>query len=164
MLQENLLFVVVSTAFLSITGWYWRDAKPYSVPQPIPNWFKAWFVIVQSLGGLLPIITLILWGIWWNHSTVLVIFASYLVILGLQILAESLSLRRFESVVWVMIPYLYIPYRVWQLYQGFLLIEGVPELMAVRVILWINIIMWSGNYVLNLVQLPFLFRWQTRDS
>ena len=49
MLQENLLFIILSTAFLFITGWYWRDAKPYSLPQPIPNWFKAWFVTVQIL-------------------------------------------------------------------------------------------------------------------
>ncbi|MGI8932701.1 MAG: hypothetical protein ACR2FS_01365 [Phormidesmis sp.] len=42
----------------------------------------------------------------------------YLAMLGLQVSSESASLRRFRSTVFVMVPYFYLPYRVWQLYEG----------------------------------------------
>ena len=161
MLLENLLFFILSTAFLILAGWYWRNAKPYSLPESRPSWFKIWFLSVQILGGLVPLIALILWGFLWTDTTVIAIFASYLLMLGLQILAEFLSLRRFATVVWVMIPYLYVPYRVWQLYEGLNLLENTSDLMAVKVILTLNIGVWVINYCLDLAQLPFLFRWET---
>ena len=161
MLLENLLFFILSTVFLILAGWYWRNAKPYSLPESRPSWFKIWFLSVQILGGLVPLIALILWGFLWTDTTVIAIFASYLLMLGLQILAEFLSLRRFATVVWVMIPYLYVPYRVWQLYEGLNLLENTSDLMAVKVILTLNIGVWVINYCLDLAQLPFLFRWET---
>ena len=164
MFLENLLFFAISTVFLLITARYWRNAKPYSLPESRPSWFKIWFLSVQILGGLVPLIALILWGFLWTDTTVIAIFASYLLMLGLQILAEFLSLRRFATVVWVMIPYLYVPYRVWQLYQGLTILEATPELMILRIILWINVAIWSINYCLNLIQLPLLFRWETEES
>ena len=164
MFLENLLFFAISTVFLLITARYWRNAKPYSLPKSIPSWFKVWFVTVQIFGVFVPLIALIWWGLWLNNNTVFAILISYFLMLGLQILAEFLSLRRFESVVWVMIPYLYVPYRVWQLYQGLTILEATPELMILRIILWINVAIWSINYCLNLIQLPLLFRWETEES
>jgi len=161
MFQENLLFFILSTAFFILAGWYWRNVKPYSLPESRPSWFKIWFLSMQILGGLVPLIALILWGFLWTDTTVIAIFASYLLMLGLQILAEFLSLRRFATVVWVMIPYLYVPYRVWQLYEGLNLLENTSNLMAVKVILTLNIGVWVINYCLDLAQLPFLFRWET---
>mgnify|MGYP006425193247 CR=1 FL=1 len=160
MLLENLLFFLIATIFLSLMGYYWRTAKPFSIPSQLPNWFRAWFILVQVLGVLLPLIALILWGIWWGNTNVLSIFASYFLILGLQILTETLMLKQFQTVAWVAIPYFYVPYRVWQLYQGLIIIGDNSELMLVRLILEINIAIWMINYCLNLLQLPLLFRWE----
>ena len=163
MLQENLLFFVLSTTFFLLAGWYWRNAKPYSLPESRPSWFKFWFLSVQILGGLVPLIALIIWGLLWTNPTVIAVFASYLLMLGLQIFAEFLSLRYLATVVWVMIPYLYVPYRVWQLYEGLNLLENTSELMAVQIILILNIGVWIVNYCLDLAQLPFLFYWETKE-
>ena len=90
--------------------------------------FKVWFLTVQIGGGLLPLVAMI-WSIWLGYSSAWTILAWYFIMLALQILSESLSLRQFRSVVFVMVPYLYLPYRIWQLYQGAAILNSIPELM-----------------------------------
>jgi hypothetical protein len=157
---ENLTFLFITTVFLLIVGYAWRDTKPYQLPQPLPGWFKVWFTSVQLLGGVIPLITLILYGFIWGYGSVISAFMPFLIILGLQIIAEFLTLRRFQSPTWVMVPYLYLPYRIWQLYEGLQLINPTPELIWVRYVLILNLVVWIGNYLLDLSQLPRLFRWE----
>lgn len=88
------------------------------------------------------------------------VFAAYFVLLGLQVLSEILTLKQLHSVVWVMVPYLYVPYRLWQLYEGFELTTGRPDLVWIQLILTAEIVVWGINYLLDLAQLPRLFRWQ----
>lgn len=165
LISENLAFIIGSTAFLGIVGWSWREVKPYALPEKLPNWFKLWFGTVQFIGGVLPFVALGLWGIWWGYTSVVLIWIPYLVLLGLQILAEMITLRQLHSVVWVMVPYLYVPYRVVQLYEGLDRLEPIPELHWVRVLLWANVVVWIGNYLLDLAQLPRLWQWGgDRDS
>jgi len=99
--------------FIVIVGWAWRHSKSFSLPEPLPEWFKVWFGTVQVVGVLLPLLAMLLWGVWWGYSSVLTVLSWYFVMLGLQILSEILRLRQFHSVVWVMVPYLYLPYRIW---------------------------------------------------
>lgn len=119
---------------------------------------------VQIVGVVPPMVTMLLWGVWQGYSSVLIVFVSYFVMLGLQILSESLSLRQFPSVVWVMVPYLYLPYRIWQLYEGLTLLSPGSELMWVRNILLLEIVLWIGNYGLDLAQLPRLFHWEVQED
>lgn len=158
---ENLLFFVGATSFLAFVGWVWRDSKPFSIPEPLPPWFKVWFLIVLVLGLALPLLTMILWGVWWSYHQVLIVLASYFLMLGLQILSEKFTVQRFHSCVWVMIPCLYLPYRIWQLYQGLTLLNPQPELIWVRNLLILEIILWIFNYGVHLSQLPKLLRWET---
>ncbi len=132
LLLENLLFLVLVTSFIVIVGWGWRHSKPFSLPEPLPEWFKVWFGTVQVVGVLLPLLAMLVWGVWWGYSSVLTVLSWYFVMLGLQILSEILTLRQFHSVVWVMVPYLYLPYRIWQLYEGLTLLSPEPELIWIR--------------------------------
>jgi hypothetical protein len=154
---EDLIFLAIATTFFVVVGWAWGSAKPYDLPQPLPNWFKIWFLTIQIGGGLLPLIGLG-WGIWHGYSNVVAVLVSYGLMLGLQILSESLSLRKFRSVVFVMVPYLYLPYRIWQLYEGMLLFDA-DELIWIRNLLLIEIVLWTANYALDVSQLPRLLRW-----
>jgi hypothetical protein len=160
---ENVLFFAIATSFFAIVGWAWRHSKPYSLPEPLPDWFKIWFRTVQLVGVLPPLLAMLLWGVWWGYSSVLAVFAWYFVMLALQILSESLSLRQFRSTVFVMVPYLYLPYRIWQLYEGLTLLNPTNELMWVRYLLILEIILWTGNYALDLAQLPRLLRWEVKE-
>jgi len=161
LLGENLLFLLVSTAFLGGVGWAWRSLKPYRLPEPLPGWFRIWFVSVQIGGGLVPLGVLV-WGLGGANSRIGLVLIPYLVNLGLQVLAESLTLRQFHSVVWVMVPYLYIPFRLWQLYEGMTLFAP-GELSWFQALLAAEIILWIVNYSLDLAQLPRLLGWPRQD-
>jgi len=164
LLLENLLFLVLATLFIVIVGWAWRHSKPFSLPEPLPEWFKVWFGTVQVVGVLLPLLAMLVWGVWWGYSSVLTVLAWYFLMLGLQILSEILTLRQFHSVVWVMVPYLYLPYRIWQLYEGLTLLSPEPELIWIRNLLIIEIVLWTLNYALDLSQLPRLLRWEVQEN
>lgn len=164
LLGENLVFLAIATTFLVIVGWAWRDAKPFDLPEPLPGWFKIWFGSVQILGGLVPLVAMLLWGVWWGHSSVLTVFVPYFIMLGLQIISEILTLRQWHTVVWVMVPYLYLPYRIWQLSEGLGIISPEPELFWIRNLLWLEIVVWTVNYLLDLAQLPRLLRWEISSS
>lgn len=164
LLVENLLFFAIATSFLVIVGWAWRQSKPFYLPEPLPGWFRIWFGSVQLLGVIVPLVAMLLWGVWWGHSSVLTVFIPYFVMLGLQILFEILTLRQFHSVVWVMVPYLYLPYRIWQLYEGLSILSPESELTWVRNLLILEIVVWTVNYALDIAQLPRLLRWETQSQ
>lgn len=160
LLLENLLFLAIVTSFFFVVGWAWRQSKPFSIPETLPGWFKFWFVTVQLVGILLPLITMIYWGVWLGYSNVLAVFVSYFLMLGLQILSEIVTFRQFHSVVWVTIPCLYLPYRIWQLYQGLTILNHTNNLVWVRNILLVEIALWIFNYGVHLSQLPRLLQWE----
>ena len=163
LLYENILFVVTATAFLGGVGWAWRTAKPYDLPQPLPGWFRIWFLTVQLGGGLLPLAAMV-WSLWQGYFDVASLLASYFLLLGLQILSESLLLRRFHTSVFVMVPYLYLPYRIWQLYEGWMWLNPVDELAWAKALWLFEIVLWLANYALDLSQLPRLMHWETKDD
>lgn len=103
---------------------------------------------------------MIYWGVWRGYSSVLTILIAYFVMLGLQILSEILTLTQFHTVVWVMVPYLYLPYRIWQLYEGLSLLSPENELIWVRTLLLVEIVLWTLNYALDVSQLPRLLQWE----
>lgn len=152
---ENLLFVTIATTFFFGIGWLWRSTKPFSIPQPLPSWFRGWLKIVLLVGIALPIAALAYWGVWQGDRSVSIVLISYLAMLGLQILSESVTVNRFRSCVWVTIPCVYLPYRVWQLYRGLLLVEPAQ----IQLLLAIEIALWIFNYGVHLSQLPRLLAW-----
>ncbi|BAY89434.1 hypothetical protein IQ278_16515 [Tolypothrix sp. LEGE 11397] len=161
---ENLLFFLLVTFFTVIVGWFWRNAKPISLPEPLPRWYKIWFGTIQVFGIVVPLVVMLLWGIAWGYDSVLTILLCYFVMLGLQIITEIVTLKKFQSLTWVMVPYLYVPYRIWQLYEGSILVASQPELMWVRNLLLLEIVIWTTSYIVNLSQLPRLFRWPVQET
>lgn len=159
---SDLLFVAGATAFLALVGWAWRRANPFDLPSSLPAWFRVWFVTVLIVGLVAPIAALE-WGAFHGDAIVLNVLIPYFVLLALQILTESIILRWFHSVVWVMVPYLYLPYRLWRLYQGLALLES-SDLTWFHTLVQVEIVLWTANYGFNLVLLPQLLRWQTKDE
>lgn len=157
---ENLLFLVIATSFLVFIGWVYRQSKPFSIPQPLPTWFKAWFSVVIVLGIALPFLAMLFWGVWQGNQNVLKLLFSYFVMLGLQILSESVTVNRFNSCVWVTIPCLYLPYRIWQLYSGLTLLSIENDSIWMQRLLLIEIVLWIFNYGVHLSQIPRLLRWE----
>jgi hypothetical protein len=155
---ENGVFFLVATGFLVVTGWAWRDVKPFDLPKPLPNWFKVWFGSVQFLGLVPPLIALV-WSVIEGKETVEWVLSGYFVMLALQVLSEFLTLRRFHAVVWVMVPYLYVPYRLWQLWEGLAIASATSDFVWLQILFTGEIVIWGINYLLDLAQLPRLLRW-----
>lgn len=107
---------------------------------------------------------MLLWGVWWHYDKVLIVLASYFVMLVLQVISESVSLRQFNSVVFVMVPYLHLPYRIWQLFESLTLLSPENELFWVKNLLLVQIVLWTLNYALDLTQLPRLFKWEDKSE
>lgn len=158
---ENVLFFALATTFFVVGGWMWRHSKPFSIPQPLPSWFKLWLSIVLVVGVILPLFAMLYWGVWQAQQSVLQVLLSYFVMLGLQILSESVIAKRFQSCIWVTIPCLYLPYRIWQLYSGLTLLSLEDGVTWVQRILIVEIILWIFNYGVHLSQIPKLMRWET---
>lgn len=161
LLFENLLFLVVTTSFLVFVGWVWRQSKPFSIPEPLPTWFKAWLSVVLVVGVALPVLAML---VWWGDRSVLQATLPYFVMLGFQILSESVTLNRFQSCVWVTIPCLYLPYRIWQLHSGLTLLSLESGPIWVQRLLLAEIVLWSFNYGVHLFQLPRLLRWEAHSQ
>ncbi|ARV63092.1 hypothetical protein BZZ01_17805 [Nostocales cyanobacterium HT-58-2] len=161
---ENLVFFIISTFFCVVVGWAWGNSKPFSLPKPVPGWFKIWFGTVQVVGVIVPLVVMLVWGVWLGDQRILTVFIPYFVMLGLQILAEILTLRQFHTVVWVMIPYLYLPYRFWQLYEGWKFVSSQTDLAWVQNLLLVELVLWIGNYALDVSQLPRLLGWYVKES
>lgn len=160
--RADLLFVVGATAFLAIVGWAWRSAKPFDLPESLPAWFRVWFVTVLLVGVAAPIAA-VEWGAFHGDTIVLNVLIPYFVLLALQILTESIVLRWFHSIVWVMVPYVYLPYRLWRLYQGLTLVES-GDLTWFQTLVQVELVLWTANYGFNLLLLPQLLHWQTKDE
>jgi hypothetical protein len=160
---ENLLFTAAATAILVAIGWAWKGATPYTLPRPLPAWFKIWFLTIQIGGVALPLAA-IGWSLWEGHLRTATVLVWYLVMLGVQVLSESLSLRKFRSVVFVMVPYLYIPYRIVQLWEGLNLLSPEIESTWIQKLLLFEIVLWISNYTLDLSQLPRLLHWKLEET
>lgn len=160
---DNLLFLVIATSFLVFVGWVYRQSKPFSIPQPLPNWFKTWFFVVIVLGVALPFLAMLFWGVWQGNQSVLQVLISYFVMLGLQILSESVTVNRFNSCVWVTIPCLYLPYRIWQLYSGLTLLSIENDSIWIQRLLLTEIVLWIFNYGVHLSQIPRLLQWKVES-
>jgi len=161
---ENVLFFCAATLFLIVVDRAWNNLKPFEIPKPLPGWFKIWFGTIQIIGGILPLIALLLWGVWWHYPLVAMILLPYLLQLGLQIASEYVTHYRWRSTTWVMVPYLYLPFRFWQLNEGLTWLDDRPELIWIRYLLIANLVAWIGNYLLDLAQLPRLFRWPSLED
>ena len=142
LLIENATFFLLSTTFLLGAGWRWRNTRPYELPKPLPTWFQVWFGVVQFWGSVPPLIAMIC-SFWQGIPSLKEVLLAYFVLLALQVVIEVLTLRQFQSIAWIMVPYLYVPYRLWQLWEG----------------------LWGSNYLLDLSQLPRLLQWpEATDS
>ncbi|MBD2665072.1 hypothetical protein B6N60_04710 [Richelia sinica FACHB-800] len=159
---ENLLFLLGATLVIFMMAWGWRNAQPYTLPLPFPGWYKIWFLSVQILGALVPFLVMVWWGLIKGEYRVLTILGWYFFNLGMQIISESLTLRKYQSIAWVMVPYIYLPYRFWQLYESWSILNREAELIWLQYLLLLEIVVWAINYLLDVSQLPRLWYWEAK--
>jgi hypothetical protein len=81
----------------------------------------------------------------------------YVVMLALQIASEMYCWKRRESPVWVIVPCLYLPWRLWQSCRGIgVAADGPPLTLATMYALSV---LWVVNIGVHYTNIPRALRW-----
>ena len=151
--KTTLLFVTCATLLLWPLNWLMlgdtlliKKAIDYSISQT--NFIRVWLKIVVVLGLLLPGVAFF---VWWRYPEPRKIMGFYLVVLIVQIVAESILSRvLFPSLV-VITGTIYTIFRIWQLWQGQQLVMAAAQTNNQNLIfsslLWLLLLFWSSNLI-----------------
>jgi hypothetical protein len=152
--KTTLLFVTCATLLLLPLNWLMlgdtlliKKAIDYSISQT--NFIRVWLKIAVFLGLLLPGVAFFVWRRYPEPKKIL---GFYLVVLIIQIAAESIFSRvLFPSLV-VITGTIYTVFRLWQLWQGQQLVNSGVQTnnhnpIIFRSLLWLLLLFWSSNLI-----------------
>ena len=152
--KTTLLFVTCATLLLLPLNWLMlgdtlliKKAIDYSISQT--NFIRVWLKIAVFLGLLLPGVAFFVWR---RYPEPRKIMGFYLVVLIVQIVAESILSRvLFPSLV-VITGTIYTIFRIWQLWQGKQLVNAGVQTnnhnpIIFRILLWLLLLFWSSNLI-----------------
>jgi hypothetical protein len=152
--KTTLLFVTCATLLLLPLNWLMlgdtlliKKAIDYSISQT--NFIRVWLQIAVFLGLLLPGVAFFVWRRYPEPKKIL---GFYLVVLIIQIAAESIFSRvLFPSLV-VITGTIYTVFRLWQLWQGQQLVNSGVQTnnhnpIIFRILLWLLLLFWSSNLI-----------------
>lgn len=153
-LQLNIGFVAVACAVLLWAQWRTRPGPAFPGPPPVGRIFKTWLVVIWLIGLVLPIQTLIIEPTTPTRLALL----PYLVTFVLQVLTELLVWKRWRSPVWVLVPCLYLPWRLFQVWLGFDVTAG-HDLLLTRRTLAALAVLWIVNIGVHYTNICNTLRW-----
>ena len=137
-LAANIAFFAFACAVLVWAQWRTDLGPRFPGPQPVGPVFKVWLVVIWVVGLLLPLAALVLE---WSQPTRLALLP-YLATFVLQVATELFVWKRWQSPVWVLVPCLYLPWRLFQSGWGWTSVEAsvlplTSIMMAALFILWL---------------------------
>jgi hypothetical protein len=157
LILENLVFFV-----LTLPGLYWgwrryADGPAFTGPRtPWPNWFKRWFKVIWFVGGVVPLLVVVVLLVQGRSQLALLAFGPYFAMFAIQIATELVCIR-LRSPIWVAVPCFYLPWRLLQLERGLAVAEGQGALVLAT--LWLLIVLWVINIWVHYSGMPNQMRW-----
>lgn len=152
--KTTLLFVTCATLILLPLNWLMlgdtlpiKKAIDYSISQT--NFIQLWIKIAVVIGVLLPGVAFF---VWWRYPEPRKVMGFYLVVLIIQIVAESILSRvLFPSLV-VVTGTVYTVFRIWQLWQGQQIVMAAAQTnnhnsIIFSSLLWLLLLFWSSNLI-----------------
>ena len=152
--KTTLLFVTCATLLLLLINWLMlgdtlplKKAMDYSTSET--TFMQLWIKIAVVIGVLLPGVAFL---IWWRYPEPRKIMGFYLVVLIVQIAAESILSRvLFPSLV-VITGTIYTVFRIGQVWQGQQLVMAAAQTnnhnsMIFSSLLWLLLLFWSSNLI-----------------
>jgi hypothetical protein len=110
----NAAFFSVACAILVWAQWRTEPGPAFPGPQPVGPIFKTWLVVIWLVGMVLPLVALV---VEWSEPVRLAILP-YIATFVLQVATEIFVWKRWRSPVWVLVPCLYLPWRLFQSWWG----------------------------------------------
>ena len=156
-LQEAVFFILACACL----AWaQWRLPKPsarFPGPRPVGPVFKFWLVTIWVVGLVLPLVALVVDGVIGGGAATLLALLPYFAMFVAQVASELFCWKRWGSPVWVIVPCLYLPWRLWQGFRGLEVAPDAPLLTLVT--LYALIVLWIINIGVHYTNIPATMRW-----
>ncbi len=162
-LLQNAVFFLIASLYIWIGARRAAGTAAFPGPRPPPTWFKVWLVVIWLVGLVLPLLTLVIEGVAGGNTPVAVGLAAYLFMFITQVATEIFVWKRWRSPIWVIVPCLYLTWRLWQCFWGMGLEGGADSTLAQAT--WIALIaLWVINIGVHFTNIPLTLRWDHHPS
>ena len=157
-LLQNAVFFAIASLYVAIGARRTSGTAAFPGPRPVANWFKIWLVVIWIVGLALPIAALLIDGVVRGQSNAAVALGAYLGMFVAQVATELWVWRRWRSPIWVIVPCLYLGWRLWQIVWGFQLIAN-DDAALTRGALVALFVLWVINIGVHFTNVPLTLRW-----
>jgi hypothetical protein len=157
-LVQELVFFALACACLAWAQW--RLPKPsarFPGPRPVGPVFKFWLVTIWVVGLVLPLVALVVDGVIGASAAAWLALLPYFAMFVAQVASELFCWKRWGSPVWVIVPCLYLPWRLWQCCRGLEVAADAPLLTIVT--MYALIVLWIINIGVHYTNIPATLRW-----
>lgn len=157
----NLVFLAVAAAILAWAQWRTRPGPRFPGPRPVGPLFKAWLVVIWLVGMVLPLAALGIDGFAGGAAGTRTVLGWYLATFVAQLAFEIFAWKRWRSPVWVIVPCLFLPWRLFQVALGIMWLDG-PALTLWT--LWALLVLWVINVGVHYSNIPNTLRWDAHPQ
>jgi hypothetical protein len=154
----NLGFFVIASLYVWIGARRAAGTALFPGPRPVPDWFKIWLIVIWVVGLALPIAALIVDGVIGRQAGAAIALGFYLLMFVMQVATEIFVWKRWKSPIWVIVPCLYLTWRLFQVYWGFGLVAGEDAGLTVFT-LYALFALWVINIGVHFTNIPMTLRW-----
>ncbi len=157
-LLHNLGFAVIASVIVWICALRSRGTAPFPGPTPIGLRFRAWLVVIWLVGFGLPLVTVIRDGVLGSRAALTAALVAYFVMFFAQIGTELACWKGGRTTAWVIVPCLYLPWRLWQIYWGASVsaVDSTPLSSLTWAALFV---LWVINVGVHYTGIPLSMRW-----
>lgn len=157
-LIQEAVFLALACACLVWAQWRMpQGVAAFPGPRPVGPVFKAWLVIIWLVGLVLPLVALAVDAVAARSVPAHLALIPYFVMFFAQVASELFCWKRWRSPVWVLVPCLYLPWRLWQAFRGLEVAADGPALTVFT--MWALIVLWIINIGVHYTNIPRTLRW-----
>lgn len=157
-LAMNAAFFVIASLYVWIGARRAAGTAAFPGPRPVGPAFKAWLIVIWLVGLAAPIAALVFDGLVRGLAPATLALGAYLVMVFAQVGTEIFVWKKWRSPIWVIVPCLYLTWRLFQVYWGFQLIEGVDAPVTFATLAALGVL-WVINIGVHFTNIPMTLRW-----
>ena len=156
---QNIAFIVFAMSILLWGQARVRHAPPWPGPRPVGRVFRGWLLVIWLVGFALPVLAIIVDSALGGHGAVWLALLPYLLMFIVQIAFELFVWKRWRSVVWVLVPCLFLPWRCFQVYVGLATVWPMEGLVLTKLTLVALLVLWLINIGVHYTGIALNLRW-----